>query len=146
MGTMARFRKGMGAKREPAPWLARACRAAYVVGQARTREAQVTTFDDRERAFENQFAHDEEVRFRVRARRNRALAVWASTRLGQGGAVATAYGDDIVAAAVSGSDDDTLVRRVVDDLAKAGHAVSDAEVRAEMERQMALALQHERSA
>ena len=105
----------------------------------------MTTFDERERAFENQFAHDEEVRFRVRARRNRAVAAWAGAKLGKDGAIATAYGDDVVAAGVSGSDDAMLAQRIADDLAAAGHAVTVAEVRAEMDRQLAVALQHERS-
>jgi hypothetical protein len=106
----------------------------------------VTTFDDRERAFENQFAHDEEVRFRIRARRNRAVAHWASAKLGKDGAIAMAYADDIVAEGVSGSDDAMLAQRIANDLAAAGQSVQVADVRAEMDRLLTVAMQQERSA
>ena len=103
----------------------------------------MTTFDDRERAFENLFAHDDEMRFRVQARRNRAVAAWASLKLGADGAIAAAYQDEIVSAGVTGADDAALAQRIADDLAKGGQTVSVAEVRAEMERQTAVALQNE---
>ena len=105
----------------------------------------MTTFDDRERAFENLFAHDDEMRFRVQARRNRAVAAWAAARMGSEGAVAAAYQDEIVNAGVGGLDDAALAQRVAADLAKGGHTVPVAEVRAEMDRQAAIALQHERA-
>ena len=106
----------------------------------------MTTFDERERAFENKFVHDEEVRFRVRARRNRAVAAWAGTRLGKEGGAVIAYANEIVASALAGSDDAALAQRIADDLSQGGHQVTTAEVRAEMDRQMAAALLQERPA
>jgi hypothetical protein len=58
----------------------------------------MTTFDDRERAFETKFAHDEELRFRVIARRNRLLGQWAAKLMGLSDAEADAYAKDVIRA------------------------------------------------
>jgi hypothetical protein len=55
-----------------------------------------TTFDKREEGFENQFVHDEAMRFKATARRNRLLGAWAAERLGLKGADAEAYAKAIV--------------------------------------------------
>ena len=56
----------------------------------------MTTFDDREHAFESKFAHDEEMRFRAQARRDKLLGLWAAGLLGKTGADADAYAKDVV--------------------------------------------------
>src|SRR5689334_17682228 len=57
----------------------------------RQREAGMTTFDKREEGFEKQFAHDEELKFKATARRNKLLGMWAAEKLGLTGADADAY-------------------------------------------------------
>ncbi|MBX9760593.1 MAG: DUF1476 domain-containing protein [Beijerinckiaceae bacterium] len=56
----------------------------------------MSLFEDRERAFENLFAHEEDMRFRAAARRNRRLALWASRRMGRSSADTDAYADFLV--------------------------------------------------
>ena len=58
----------------------------------------MTTFDDRENAFENKFAHDEEMKFRAEARRNKLLGLWAADLMGKSGAEADAYAKEVVKA------------------------------------------------
>ena len=57
----------------------------------------MTTFDDREKAFENKFAHDEEMKFKAEARRNKLVGMWAAGVLGKTGDDAKAYAASVVA-------------------------------------------------
>ena len=58
----------------------------------------MTTFDKREEGFEKQFVHDEELKFKAVARRNRMLGLWAAQKLGLSGAQAEAYAKEVVMA------------------------------------------------
>ncbi|MGN6573179.1 MAG: DUF1476 domain-containing protein [Pseudolabrys sp.] len=89
-----------------------------------------TTFDKREEAFEKQFAHDEELRFKAMARRNKLLGLWAAGILGKSGADADAYAKEVVLADFEESGDNDVMRKVVKDLA--GKGIGEAEVRAQM--------------
>ena len=89
----------------------------------------MTTFDDRERAFETKFAHDEEMKFRVIARRNRLLGMWAAGQMGLSEAEADAYAKDVVRADFEEAGDEDVIRKVLGDLIGAGAEASDAEVR-----------------
>ena len=66
----------------------------------------MTTFDDRKNAFEKKFAHDEELRFKATARRNKLLGLWAAGQLGQTGADADAYAKSVVMADFEEAGDD----------------------------------------
>jgi hypothetical protein len=90
----------------------------------------MTTFDKREEAFEKQFAHDEELRFKAMARRNKLLGLWAAGLLGKTGADADAYAKEVVLADFEESGDNDVFRKVVNDLAPKG--VGEAEIRAQM--------------
>jgi hypothetical protein len=89
-----------------------------------------TTFDKREEGFEKQFAHDEELRFKAMARRNKMLGLWAAGILGKSGADAEAYAKEVVLADFEESGDNDVFRKVVKDLAPKG--IGEAEVRAQM--------------
>jgi hypothetical protein len=89
-----------------------------------------TTFDKREEAFEKQFAHDEELRFKAFARRNKLLGLWAAGILGKSGADADAYAKEVVLADFEESGDNDVVRKVVNDLAPKG--IGETEIRAQM--------------
>jgi hypothetical protein len=104
----------------------------------------MTTYDERERAFEAAFVHDQEMRFRVLARRNKALARWVAERLGRTGEAAQAYIDDIVMFWLDHSSDEAMAEHVETDLRQGGATVSPAEIRAEMSRLLAEALQDEK--
>ena len=80
----------------------------------------MTQFDDRERAFESKFAHDEEMKFRIIARRNRLLGQWAARQMGLSEAEADSYAKDVVRADFEEAGDHDVVRKVLGDLTAAG--------------------------
>lgn len=89
----------------------------------------MANFDDRENAFENKFAHDEQLRFRAEARRNKLLGLWAAGLLGKSGDDAAAYAKEVVAADFVEAGDGDVYRKVAGDLAD---KASEAEIRAKM--------------
>ncbi len=88
----------------------------------------MTQFNDRERAFEAKFAHDEDMRFRITARRNRLLGEWAARRMGLTEAESESYAKDVVRADFEEVGDDTVVRKVLGDLTAAGIDIEEEEV------------------
>ncbi len=89
----------------------------------------MTTFDDREQGFEAQFVHDEELKFKAIARRNRMLGAWAAQKLGLTNAAATAYAHDLVASELDALDADATLRKLEQDLAPKGVAPEEIEQR-----------------
>ena len=89
-------------------------------------------FDQRKDAFENKFAHDEELRFKATARRNKLLGLWAAEKLGKSGAEADAYAKSVVVADFEEAGDEDVVRKVKSDFALANVNASDAEIRTVM--------------
>lgn len=90
----------------------------------------MTTFDDRQRAFESKFAHDAEMQFRATARRNKLLGLWAAGLLGKTGADADAYAVEVVKSDFEEAGDDDVLRKVAADLS--GKA-SPEDIRAKMD-------------
>ena len=76
----------------------------------------MSTFDDRENAFENKFAHDAEMRFKAEARRNKLLGLWAADLLGKAGDAAEAYAAAVVRADFEEAGHEDVVRKVAGDL------------------------------
>lgn len=93
----------------------------------------MTNLNDREKAFENRFARDAELQFKVTARRNRLLGNWAAEKLGLTTAEAEAYAREVVAADFEEAGDDDVFRKVHGDLTAKGVEVSEHEVRRAME-------------
>jgi len=94
----------------------------------------MTTFDKREEGFEKQFAHDEELRFRATARRNKLLGLWAASKLGLAGADADTYAKAVVASDFEEAGDHDVFRKVRADLdTKKVAGVSDQEIRKTMD-------------
>jgi len=89
----------------------------------------MTTFNDRERAFESKFAHDEEMKFRITARRNRLLGEWAARQMGLSEAEASSYAKDVVRSDFEEAGDHDVVRKVLGDLTAAGIESDEASVR-----------------
>jgi len=92
----------------------------------------MTTFDDRKDAFERKFAHDEELRFKATARRNKLLGLWAAEKLGKSGADADAYAKSVVLADFEEAGDDDVVRKIKKDLEAGGVASSEGEIKTRM--------------
>ena len=89
----------------------------------------MTTFDDRERAFESKYAHDEELRFRVIARRNRLLGAWAARLMGLSEAEADAYAKDVIRADFEEAGEEDVIRKLLGDLTAAGVDSDEARIR-----------------
>jgi hypothetical protein len=102
-------------------------------------EGGMTTFDKREEGFEKKFAHDEELRFKALARRNKLLGLWAAGLLGKSGADAEAYAKEVVLADFEEAGDKDVLRKVVKDLA--GKGVTEQQVRAQMTELLAKAVE-----
>jgi hypothetical protein len=93
----------------------------------------MTSFDDRERAFETKFARDEEMAFRVTARRNRLLGQWAAGLMKLTPEEADAYSKAVVQADFEEAGDEDVIRKLVGDLTAAGVDVDAAAVRVSLE-------------
>lgn len=93
-------------------------------------------FDDRQKGFENKWAHDEELRFKVFARRNKLLGLWAAGELGLSGADAESYARDVVAADFAKPGDDDVFDKVKADLVAKSVDVSDHSLRRTMDELM----------
>ena len=90
----------------------------------------MTTFDDRERAFETKYARDEEMQFKITARRNRLLGGWAAELMGLTDVEAEAYAKEVVRADFEEAGDEDVIRKVLGDLTSAGVDIDDARIRA----------------
>ncbi|NUS99403.1 MAG: DUF1476 domain-containing protein [Sphingomonas sp.] len=97
----------------------------------------MTQFNDRERAFESKFAHDEEMKFRLVARRNRLLGEWAARKMGLSEAETESYAKDVVRADFEEAGDEDVIRKVLGDLTAADVETSDAEIRQTLEHKAA---------
>ena len=92
----------------------------------------MTTFDKREQGFENMFAHDEEMRFKAHARRNKMLGLWAAEKLGLSGDAAENYAKEVVVADFEEPGDDDVLRKLRKDFDAKGVTQSDQQIRATM--------------
>ena len=89
----------------------------------------MTTFDKREDAFEQKFAHDAELRFKAESRRNRMLGAWAGGLLGKRGADLEAYVGDVIAADFEQAGDEDVFKKIKSDFAAGRVAQSDHQIR-----------------
>ncbi|TDT77582.1 hypothetical protein BDE40_0872 [Litoreibacter halocynthiae] len=94
----------------------------------------MTTFDDRENAFETKFAHDAEMQFKAEARRNKLLGLWAADLMGKSGDDAADYAKEVVRADFEEAGDEDVYRKVAGDL---GDKATEATIRAKMAELMA---------
>jgi hypothetical protein len=93
----------------------------------------MTQFDDRERAFEAKFARDEEMQFRILARRNRLLGEWAAALMGLTQAEAEAYAKDVIHTDFEEAGDEDVIRKLLGDLTSAGVDIDEARIRDALE-------------
>ncbi len=89
----------------------------------------MSTFNEREKAFENKFAHDSEMQFKAEARRNKLLGLWAADLMGKTGADATAYAAEVVKSDFEEAGEEDVYRKVSGDL---GNRADEATIRTKM--------------
>lgn len=99
----------------------------------------MTNFDEREKGFESKFAHEEEIAFKINARRNKLLGLWAAEKLGKTGEEASEYAKDIVLVDFESAGDGDVIGKLVKDFQSAGLSISEEEVNKEIGRLFPLA-------
>ena len=93
----------------------------------------MTTFSDREKAFEDKYKHDQELQFKVEVRRNKLLGIWVAEMIGLEGADAEAYAKEVVASDFEEPGDDDVVRKVMGDLEAKGQEMTEHRLRKKMD-------------
>ena len=93
----------------------------------------MTQFDDREKAFENMYARDQELQFKIIARRNRLLGMWAAKKMGLTEVEADAYARNVIRADFEEGGDDDVVRKLLGDLTSAGVDIDETRIREALE-------------
>jgi hypothetical protein len=101
----------------------------------------MTTFDDRERAFENRFAHDQELAFKAEARRAKQIALWAAALLGKAPAEADAYTQSLLTLTVTGGGTAALVARLKQDFDAGGVVMTEHQIHRELNDAMSHAIE-----
>jgi hypothetical protein len=96
------------------------------------KEGEMTTFDDRKEGFEKKFAHDEELRFKASARRNKLLGLWAAEKMALTSAAADAYAKEVVVADFEEAGDEDVFRKIRKDFDAKGVQQSDQDIRKTM--------------
>ena len=99
----------------------------------------MTTFDKREESFEKKFAHDEELRFKARARRDKLLGLWAAEKLGLAGPAAEQYAKEFVSAEIDTPGDEGLFLKIRKDFDAKKIGQSDHQIRRMMDELIAVA-------
>lgn len=99
----------------------------------------MTMFDDREKAFEAKFAHDQDMLFRIAARRNRLLGEWAAGKMGLTPEETDAYAKAVVQADFEEAGDEDVIRKVLGDMTSAGLDVDESAVRTALDEQAVIA-------
>ncbi|MCB8819743.1 DUF1476 domain-containing protein [Microvirga rosea] len=100
----------------------------------------MTAFDERKDAFEKKFAHDEELRFKATARRNKMFGLWVAAQIGKTGAEADEYAKSVVLADFQEAGDADVIRKVKADLEAAGKPADEGALNRTLQEQMARAI------
>ncbi len=97
----------------------------------------MSTFDDREKGYENKFAHDQQLAFKATVRRNKLLGLWAADLMGITGDAADAYAKEVVKADFEEVGDEDVFRKIRKDFDEKGVEQSDHQIRRRMEELLA---------
>jgi hypothetical protein len=100
----------------------------------------MTTFDEREKGFEKKFAHDQDLKFKAEARRNKMIGEWAAAKLGMAGSEVEDYVKAVRRADFEEAGDEDVVRKISKDFAEKGVAVTDEEIRNQLSEYLAQAV------
>jgi hypothetical protein len=99
----------------------------------------MSTFDEREKGFEQKYKHDQELQFKVNARRNKLLGLWAAEQMGITGSAADAYAKEVVAADFEKPGDSDVVEKVLKDLKAKGKTTTEPQLRKQLDTFLAVA-------
>ena len=102
----------------------------------------MTQFNDREKAFENMYARDQELQFKIVARRNRLLGMWAAKKMGLTEAEAEAYAKEVIRADFEEAGDNDVIRKLLGDLTSAGIDIDEAAILQALEHKTVEARRH----
>jgi hypothetical protein len=100
----------------------------------------MTTFEEREKGFERKFVHDEELRFKATARRNKLVGLWAAEKLGLAGDAAQSYAREVIKADLAEPGDEDVFRKLRTDFDAKGVAESDHQIRRMIDEMMSQAV------
>ena len=92
----------------------------------------MASFEDREKGFERKFAHDEELKFKATARRNRLLGLWAAGQMGLSGDDAQNYAREVIKADLEEPGEEDVFRKIRRDFDAKGVSQSDHQIRRQM--------------
>ena len=92
----------------------------------------MSSFDDRKKSFENKFVRDEELQFKVNAKRNKYLGEWAADKLGKVDSDRAAYAQEVIKSDFTEPGDEDVFRKIQGDFKKASISISDLEIREQM--------------
>ncbi len=101
----------------------------------------MTTFNDREKAFEDKYKHDQELQFKVEVRRNKLLGIWVAELIGLEGADAEAYAKEVISSDFEEPGDADVVRKVLGDLEAKGQEMTEHRLRKKMDELLLVAKQ-----
>jgi hypothetical protein len=99
----------------------------------------MSAFEDREKNYEAKWAHDEDLRFRTIARRNKLIGLWAAEQFGLTGAAAESYAHELLSLEVRGGRDEDILKKVHEDFVNRGTAISEHAISRKMEEFLAQA-------
>ena len=99
----------------------------------------MTTFNKREKAFEDKYKHDQELQFKVEVRRNKLLGLWVAELLGKAGDEAEAYAKEVISSDFEEPGDADVVRKVLGDFEAAGTEFSEHRLRKKMDELLVVA-------
>ena len=117
------------------------CHRAKEMGSIPRGTGSMTTFDKRQEGFERKFAHDQELRFKAEARRNKLLGLWAAEKLGLSGADADTYAKSVIHADFKEPGDEDVFRKIRQDFDEKQVSQSDHQIRRTMDELMATAVE-----
>lgn len=100
----------------------------------------MNSLNDRQRAFEEKYAHDQDLQFRVMARRNKLLGIWAGEKLGKSGALLDDYAKSVLMSDFAEPGDDDVLRKVLADMQAGGLSITREQLRHEMDMLMKVAM------
>ena len=99
----------------------------------------MSSFDEREKGFEQKYKHDQELQFKVNARRNKLLGLWAAEQMGMTDGAAEAYAKEVVAADFEKPGDSDVIEKVLKDLQAKGRSATELQVRKQLDQFFAVA-------
>ncbi|MGV6801618.1 MAG: DUF1476 domain-containing protein [bacterium] len=101
----------------------------------------MTTFDERDNRFENEFAHDEELKFKIEARRDKLVGLWLAEKMGLTGDAASHYAREVIVSDLEEPGEEDVIRKLMADIKAKGLSLTERQVRDKMAELLSVAKQ-----